>query len=133
MRGARWFVGVAVGLAAVTPANAACTFRSTGAISFGTLDPSIATLQTAVADVRVRCTPAAPIAWSFAGNNGAAPNLRMRHATQNDFIPYSIAPSYVSGGANNQTWRLTATILAANYQTAYVGNFSDVMTVTINP
>jgi spore coat protein U-like protein len=114
------------------PAEAACFFLSGGSVSFGSLDPSNATLQTTFANVQVLCLPAAPITWSFAGNNGAAPSLRMKHATQNDFIPYAIAPSFVSGGLV-QNWRLTATILPTDYRTAYVGNFSDVMTVTINP
>jgi hypothetical protein len=57
----------------------------------------------------------------------------MKHTTQSVFIPYSVAATYVSGAANNQTWTITATVLGTNYQNAQVGSYSDLLTLTITP
>jgi len=110
-----------------------CTFRtSPGSIAFNNLDPSVATTQTAQTTARVRCTLAGSPTWQFSGAHGNAP-LQMKHLTQNAFIPYTAAATYVSGPVNNQQWRITATVLGPNYQNGLVGSYSDILTVTITP
>jgi hypothetical protein len=54
---------------------------------------------------------------AVSGINGNAP-LRMKHATQNAFIPYTVAAAFVSQGGGNQRWAVTATVLGQDYQNA---------------
>jgi hypothetical protein len=113
-------------------ASAACTFRTTpGAITFNSLDPSVATTQTASTTARVNCSGGGSPTWQFSGANGSAP-LRMLQAP-NYYIPYSVAASYTSGPATNQLWKITATVLGTDYQNAQVGSYSDLLTLTITP
>jgi hypothetical protein len=73
-----------------------------------------------------------PTTWQFSGTNGSAP-LRMKHVTQNAFIPYTVAPTFINRTGMNQNWRITATVLGTDYQNGYVGKYSDLLTVTILP
>jgi spore coat protein U-like protein len=111
-----------------------CSFNgSAGSIGFGSLDPSVATTRTAFTDVKVKCTPAAlSPTWQFSGQYGSAP-LRMKHSTQNAFIPYSVTPTFINNTGVNENWRITATVLGTDYQNAFVGNYSDVLTATVTP
>jgi hypothetical protein len=130
----RWAI-VAVLLIGASLAHAqTCTFNGSGsAITFAPFDPSVATTQTAFTDLKVKCTPSGLTpTWSFTGANGNAP-LRMKHTTQNAFIPYSVAASFLSNTGSNQNWRVTATVLGTNYQNALVGSYSDLLTATILP
>jgi len=114
-------------------AQAGCSFRTALAgFPFGSLDPSAATTRTQVSTVSLRCTGSATPAWQFSGANGSAP-LRMKHASANAFIPYTVSAAYVSGPQNNQRWDLTATVLGQNYQNALVGSYSDLLTATVLP
>jgi spore coat protein U-like protein len=121
------FLGMAQG------AGAACTFRTLpGGITFTTLDPSLASTQTASTTARVRCSAGQSPAWTLTGANGSAP-LQMKHATASVYIPYSISTAFVSGASNNQLWNITATVLGSDYQNAQVGSYSDLLTLTITP
>lgn len=130
---ARGLVVAALACACFPAYAQTCTFSSTGtALTFPTLDPSAAATATATMDVVVRCIPASITpTWAFSGANGSAP-LRMRHATQNAFIPYTIDATRLGGGANEQ-WRITGTVLGANYANATVGSYSDILTATVTP
>jgi len=110
-----------------------CRFVSTGsAINFPALDPSVPATLTAFMDIQVFCLPTSVSpTWGFSGANGSAP-LRMKHATQNAFIPYTVATTNLGGGFI-KTWRITGTVLAANYQNALVGSYSDLLSATILP
>jgi len=110
-----------------------CTFNTPpGALLFAPLNPAVATTQTAQADGAVRCTASGSPTWQFSGANGSAP-LRMKHSTQNAFIPYTMTAVFISTGGGNQRWRLIATVLGQDYQNALVGSYADVVTVTITP
>jgi len=110
-----------------------CTFNTPpSGITFGPLDPSSTVTQTAQVNATVRCTASGSPGWQFSGANGNAP-LRMKHATQNAFIPYTVAAAFVSTGGGNQRWTVTATVLGQNYQNALGGSYSDILTVTIIP
>ena len=110
-----------------------CTFVSAGnAINFPALDPSVSATLTAFMDIQVRCIPASTsTTWGFSGANGSAP-LRMKHASQNAYIPYTIATTSLGGGST-RTWRITGTVFAANYQNALVGSYSDILSATVLP
>ena len=110
-----------------------CTFRTVGsALNFPSLDPSAAGTVTAFMDVNVKCVPAilSPT-WSFSGANGSAP-LQMKHSAQNVYIPYTITTTFI-GGNVNETWRISGTILGVNYQNAWVGSYTDILTATVTP
>jgi hypothetical protein len=123
-------------LAVCTSARAAdtCTFASVGsAINFPPLDPSVSATLTAFMDVQIKCTNATNVpTWSFSGANGDTP-LRMKHATQNAYIPYTVAANNVGGGGSTRTWRVTGTVLGANYQDGLLGTYSDILTATVLP
>ena len=111
-----------------------CFFTtSASTISLGSLDPSSATTRTAFSDVRVLCIPLAfTPSWQFTGTNGNAP-LRMKHATQNAFIPYTASVAFTGNVGLSQNWRITATVLGQDYQNAFGGTYSDLLTATITP
>jgi hypothetical protein len=113
-----------------------CTFNSSpSGIAFSAFDPSSASTQTAFTTLRIKCVSAsgAPTpAFTFTGLNGSAP-LRMKHAVQASYIPYAVAPARISVSGANQEWRLTATVLGADYVNAYAGAYSDDLIVAITP
>lgn len=110
-----------------------CTFTgSGGSINFPALDPSVSATLTAFVDIQVRCIPASTSpSFGFSGANGSAP-LQMKHATQNAFIPYTVAAANLGGGST-KTIRITGTVLAVNYQNAFVGSYFDTLQTTVLP
>ncbi len=111
-----------------------CSFDSAGsALNFPPLDAYSAVTVSAFMDVVVKCTPTSvsPI-WSFAGANGSTP-LRMKHTTQNIFIPYSITTTFLGASGSKETWRINGTILGANYQNAAIGTYTDILVATVTP
>ena len=115
-------------------ASGLCSFNSAASpITFTALDPSAATTRTAFWQIVVKCTFAGTKpAWLLSGGNGNSPK-RMKHASRNAFIPYSAAAVFVSQQGSNQTWRVTATVLGQDYIDAFVGTYSDFLTVTVLP
>jgi spore coat protein U-like protein len=130
----RWVLAAAMLAASSIAAGQSCSFNgSGGAITFSAFDPSVATTHTAFADLKVKCTPAGfTPTWQFSGANGNAP-LRMKHSSQNAYIPYSVAPSFLGATGVNQNWRVTATVLGTDYQNGLVGSYSDTLTATVIP
>jgi len=122
-------------LAVGTNAQAdSCAFASAGtAINFPPLDPSVSATLTAFMDIQVKCSSANNVpTWGFSGANGDTP-LRMKHATQNAYIPYTVAANLVGGTGSTKTWRVTGQVLGANYQNALIGPYSDILTATVLP
>jgi len=111
-----------------------CNFSSAGsALNFGNLDPTSSATVTTFMDVVVRCNPGGVTpTWTFTGSNGSAP-LRMKHTTLAQFLPYTIATQRISGPGANETWRLTGSVLAANYSNAPLGTYTDILTATVTP
>jgi hypothetical protein len=111
-----------------------CRFGSPGgALNFPPLDQSNPVTVTAFLDINVKCVPTSVFpTWSFSGANGSAP-LQMKHSSLPAFIPYSIAATFVGGSGVNETWRITGTIVGANYQNAPIGTYSDILTATVLP
>lgn len=130
------FLAAALLVAAGSAYAQSCTYKTPppGLIDFGApLDQSLANTRTAWADTEIQCTAGAKTPfWTFAGSSGSNP-LRLKHATTQATIPYSVAAGYVSGGQGNQIWRITATILGPAYQNVPPGTYSDGLIVTISP
>jgi spore coat protein U-like protein len=132
---------------AVGTGNAACTFRTAATpLNFGALSPANNTDVIATSTVTIRCTrpPACPgnnCAYAMTDNNGlyyggTPPSQRMRNATvPTEFLPYEF--TYIAAGTVrrnvNTVFTFTGTVRASSYQDAYVGAYSDAVTVTINP
>lgn len=130
----RWALAVAVLVVSALAQGQTCSFNgSGGAITFSAFDPSVSTTQTAFTDLKVKCTPSGfTPTWQFSGANGNAP-LRMKHSSQNAFIPYSVTATFLNNTGVNQNWRVTATVLGTDYQNALVGSYSDLLTATVLP
>lgn len=123
-------------LAALSAAAGAQSCRfvgNPGGMGFGVLDPSLAATRTATTTARVNCqgSNVAPV-WQFAGANGSAP-LRMRHGSLPEFVPYTASAAFLGTNGNIQSWRVTATVLGANYENASTGTYADQLTITILP
>ncbi len=134
-RGAIRTLTAAFLLAACGAASALCTFVTTpaGIVFSPALDPSAAVLRQAFTEVRMSCSPPPTVpTWSFTGLHGAAP-LRLKHGALAEFIPYTAAATNLGGPPSNRRWRITATILGADYENASVGSYSDTLTASILP
>jgi len=131
---ARWVVAAAMLLSSSLAMGQFCIFNGTpSSITFSSLDPSVATTQTAFTTAKVICIPTTTTpTWTFSGANGNAP-LRMKHSTLSLYLPYSVATSLIGTSGLTQSWRITATVLGTDYQNAHVGSYSDTLTATILP
>jgi hypothetical protein len=128
-------LAAALMLAAADAASAQCSFVTTpaGIVFSPALDPSAAVLRQAFTEVRMSCSPPPTVpTWSFTGLHGAAP-LRLKHGALAEFIPYTAAATNLGGPPSNRRWRITATILGADYENASVGSYSDTLTASILP
>ena len=133
--------------AAAGISNAACTFfTAPTALNFGTLNPANNTDVIATSAVTIVCTtppgcPGGNCAYTMMDNNGlyyggAPPSHRMRNATvPTEFLPYEFTYTAVGTVPRNvnTVFTFTGTVRASSYQNAYVGAYSDTVTVTINP
>jgi spore coat protein U-like protein len=112
-------------------------------MNFGNLSPANNTDVTATSTVMIRCSPPSPnpSPYAMSDNNGlyyggAPPSQRMRNAAVlTEFLPYDF--TYIASGtvprSSNTLFTFTGTVRASSYQNAYVGAYSDTVTVTINP
>lgn len=123
----------ALALGAAAPAmGQTCSFRANqpGSVSFGTIDPTLITPATFSVKVNYRCTGGANATFTIAGLNDSGPGAyRLKHITQTQYMAYSI--STVNAPGTSIT--LNGQIVATDYQNAYVGDYSDTLTVTIFP
>lgn len=111
-------------------------------LAFGTLDPLNAVDVTKQVQLSFTCNGADdPAAFSISDNDGlyaAGANLkRMQNlTTPGAYLPYDLAYSPASGSAPKgvtETLTVTGTVKGSDYQTAYVGDYSDTVTLTIQP
>ncbi|MEK6806404.1 MAG: spore coat protein U domain-containing protein [Pseudomonadota bacterium] len=120
-----------------------CKFTNGGptALAFGAIDPSSPADSTATATTTFKCTGSSPMAtYQITSDDGlyetstSAP--RMRHGTNlAEFLPYSInLPQSATVPKNvTQTLTVNGTILAAQFQNALAGAYSDTVVLTISP
>jgi spore coat protein U-like protein len=111
--------------------QATCKFNSGGLLAFGTLDPlseSEASVTNAAA-ANFTCTNGTTYAIS---DNGGGQDYKLAQGT--DFIAYSLDYTKNGVGTGNATpLSITATIPFAAYQHAPAGNYTDTVTLSINP
>lgn len=131
-----------ISIAATVISKSNCKFDNTTAtLAFGTLNPANSGAATASATIGFKCGGSAPNA-SFSithdsGQNETVPNAnRMKHATLNEYLSYSVglSPSSATVPKNSQqTLTVTGTVPAAAYQNAHWGAYTDSVVVTIQP
>ena len=123
-----------------------CTFKTAAAnLPFGVLNPISPVDVTVSASAIFKCLGSAPIiAYAVSQDSGlysAGPGRnRMGHATNpTAYLPYTLVISPDSGSFPRETPPLdhtvtvTGTVLGSDYQTALAGNYTDTVTLTINP
>ena len=152
-----WLLALTPGLPAATqaagtasvPVNASvlsknnCKFQgsSTATLAFGNVDPSSATAATASAGLVIRCVGSAALA-TYAlsindGLHGSGPGARrMKHASLNVFLPYSVSVTPASGTVAknvNVAIAVNGTVTPTNFQNANIGSYGDTLVITLNP
>lgn len=135
-------------VSAVVLSRNVCQFRNVPGnqphvLAFGDLDPADSANATAiVSSVEFVCRGSSPIATFSITQNGGLHSTggpagnRMKHATADEFLPYTLALSPAAGSVpRNQffTLTITGTVLLANYRAALIGDYSDTVVLTINP
>jgi len=118
-----------------------CKFSSaTSTLDFGALDPSNPVLVNGSGTTQFWCTRGVPTATLAAGNGAhwdGVSSRRMVGPAPTDLIPYSLAltPDALpnAGPGSPRTLTISGQVLAANYTGATAGNYSDTVTLTINP
>ncbi|MGD0276971.1 MAG: spore coat protein U domain-containing protein [Syntrophales bacterium] len=114
-----------------------CTFGSHAqTVPFGTLDPSSSANATATVTVTIRCT-GSNSTWTLTSNNGlhySGTTRRMQNTNvSTQYLPYSLTFSPTTGNKATTSTTGSGTILNSDYINAYVGSYSDTVTITISP
>ena len=99
-------------------------------MSFGTINPTGNTTATFSVTLNYKCTGSASALFTISGANDSGPGAyRLKHLTQVQYMNYSI----VTVNAPGTKITVTGQIVATDYQNAYVGDYSDTLTVTVLP
>jgi len=126
---------LAIVLGAAIPALGQTCIFNTGqpaSVNFGTINPTLVTTATFSVTVNFKCTGSANATFIIVGLNDSGPGAyRLKHNTQipAQYMSYSVSTAIVPGTKIT----LNGQIVASNYQNAYVGNYSDSLTITILP
>ncbi len=121
-----------------------CTFHNPPptAMNFGNLSPANTTDAIATSTARIRCTggvsgayPFTPLLSDDNGQNGIGRQHRMRNTVNPaEYLPYTITYPVVAVSQNApSSITITGTVSAADYQSAWVGGYTDTVTISINP
>jgi spore coat protein U-like protein len=118
--------------------SATCSFQSRGglALSFGALNPSVASNVTAVAAAislhSNEWGKCANTVMTMTADNGLNGNRRLSNGTA--FIPYSLSlPANANGGNGFEIFVLSGTVLGTDYIDAPAGSYSDTVQITVTP
>lgn len=133
-----------VSVSAVILSKSNCRFDNptTANLDFGTLDPLIPADVSVSATLSFTCRGSSKVAtYLISGDDGlheSAPGSpRMQHTTDpSAFLPYLLTLSPTSGSAPKnvaQTLTVKGTVLGSDYQSAIAGNYSDTVTISIQP
>lgn len=134
-----------VSVAAVVVSDNDCRFRPrspTVTLDFGTLDPANPIDKTVSTSLTFRCRGRdRTVVWAIEDDDGlyeTGPDQnRMRHtAVLTEFISYTfdvIPRTGTSPRNRNVTVTVTATVRGVDYRNAFVGNYADVVTLTLLP
>jgi spore coat protein U-like protein len=115
-----------------------CKFTAGGSIPFGNLDPTVGTDQApAVTQPTFWCTKGASYTITDdVGLHESGTTHRMMHASLTEYIPYTFTYTATGTGAGPGsvlTMNIASTVKGTDYQNASAGNYSDLVTLTINP
>ena len=119
-------------LAAVPAFGQTCDFNANqpGSTSFGTINPTGSTTATFSVTLNYKCTGGASASFVISGANDSGPGAyRLKHLTQLEYMNYSISTVNITGTKIT----LNGQIVATDYQNAFVGDYSDTLTVTVLP
>lgn len=132
-------------VSAVVISKSNCKFNTaTSTLNFGNLDPLSSADVTASTTTAFRCVGSSPIATFFisqdfgAHKTGPGGNrmINTTYPVPPAYLPYSLTLNPSSGTVpknSTQTLTITGTVLASDFQSAYVGNYSDTVILTIAP
>jgi hypothetical protein len=98
---------------------------------FGTINPTLTTTATFSITVNYKCTAGASASFTITGANDTGPGAyRLRHVTQSSqYMAYSIAQVNEPGTKIT----LNGQLVAANYQNAWTGSYTDTLSVLVLP
>ena len=118
----------------ITPIAAqTCTFNANqpNTASFGTIDPSLNTTYTFSLVVNYKCTGNATAVFTITGLNDQGPgNYQLQNTTMPlQFMGYTV--SYVDTPGTKIT--INGQLVPAQYRNAYVGTYSDTLSVLMLP
>jgi spore coat protein U-like protein len=101
------------------------------AASFGTIDPTLTASRTFSITLNYKCTAGATAVFAISGANDSGPGAhRMKNTVEpTRFLPYSI--NTVNEPGSKIT--LNGLLVAADYQNAWVGSYTDSLTVLVLP
>ena len=137
-----------VSVTATVVSRGTCWFTTeTSALNFGNLDPSNPVDVNASTSVIFRCWRGLfiwfPVTFFIGDDDGlyeTGTNAnRMRHQTvTTEFLPYSFSLDPTSGTTTgnptiNRTLNISGTVRGVDYQDATMGNYSDMVIVSIEP
>jgi len=133
--------GLSVSATVLSKSN--CKFNSaTATLNFGILNPASTGDATASTSITFVCRGSAALAtYNITQNYGlynTGPNAnRLRNTTVlTQYLPYTVVLSpFTATVPKNATQTLTisGTILATDYQNAYLGSYSDTIVLSLNP
>lgn len=133
-------------VSATIPSKSICSFKTASAnIPFGVLNPLSPVNVTASSSAIFTCKGSAPVVvYGITQDSGlystGPGGNRMRHATNlSTYLPYTLTITPDTDTfpretpPQNHTVTVTGKVLGADYQTVLAGNYSDTVTLTINP
>jgi spore coat protein U-like protein len=124
-------------LSSVCNLYAGCSFTGSGRLQFGNLDPGNPVDVSKSDNFTARCNPAAIfMVTDDDGLNESGPNLHRMKSDENTgaFLPYQFTYSASPASAvTRMRFDFTGVVKGTDYQNAYKGNYSDTITLTINP
>jgi hypothetical protein len=120
-----------------------CKFKSGATtLNFGALDPGGTTDVSKSATMQFICNGSSSVAaFVFTSNDGLyetgpGANRMINTTVSTEYLPYTLALSPQSGTVPKgvtQTLTVTGTVASPNYRSAYVGNYSDTVVISLNP
>ncbi len=116
-----------------------CKFSSgTSSLPFGSLDPSVGTNVNASSTTQFWCTKGLATDNITAGNGAHwSGSMRQMAEASGDLIPYSLTLTKDSntnqGPASPRTLTISGTVLGTDYVNKTMGDYTDTVTLTINP
>ena len=131
-----------VSLTILSKSNCQFNNPATATLNFGTLNPLSPADVSVSTTVSFVCRGSSSVAtYSVSDDDGlheSGPGLpRMQHTTTpTTFLPYLLTLSPTTGSAPknvDQILTVTGTILGTDYQSAIAGNYSDTVTISIQP